>query len=176
MAKLKDNDLELEVKFLHCEDMGGWFDYVFKVTMFWKGIPVLNEKALKRYSSYWKQGAEGGIICSDTCHDKNEFTLIDDLEASIKDKKARVWEAFSYMELAVAIYPERAFPYLYDENKPYYTLIISADGYQFKDSADCYGYQGVSFIMVPKTSALTKFVEDLKEEFNKLEPEIIEYN
>ena len=49
MAKLISEDLELDFTFLEYHDYQPK-EFDFKVTLKWKGIPLLNEKAMKRYA------------------------------------------------------------------------------------------------------------------------------
>ena len=70
--------------------------------------------------------------------------------------------------MSVSIFPDRAFPYLEEVEVGVYSIIISPDAYQFKDT-DCYmGYSGVSFVMVVDNLEFENFVSDLKKEFEQL--------
>ena len=40
-------------------------EFYFKITLRYNGVPVLNDRAMKRHNSYWKTGKEGGIIGSE---------------------------------------------------------------------------------------------------------------
>jgi hypothetical protein len=165
MAKLKseDLDLELEFEFLSYEDYSP-VEYTFKCTLCWNGIPVLNERTMKRGTSYWDKGKEGGIVGSEMVG----FTLIKDMEDALKTKSVRIWEAWPDPDMCVSIYPGRFFPYLDEEDSEYNTIIISPDTYQFKGN-DCYsGYEGVSFVMTPSTQELKEFINDLKMELEDI--------
>ena len=52
MAILKYEDLELEFIPMKFIDWGTWPEWSFKVCLKWKGIPVLNEKVMKRYVNF----------------------------------------------------------------------------------------------------------------------------
>ena len=163
MAKLFSEDLELDFTFF------GYYDYQpkefdFKVTLKWKGIPLLNEKAMKRWSEYWNKGAEGGIVAEEM----DNFTLITDLENALKDKTPTIWETWPDPDMCISIYPERCFPYLNEINTDYNTIIISPDIYQFKDTDAYCGYEGVSFILTPNNTNLQNFINDLKKEYSDL--------
>ena len=164
MAILKDEDLELEILPLSYHDWEYCPETDFKVTMRWKGIPLLNEAALKRTGSYWEQGKECGIVASE----QDSLTLIKDFEDCLNDKKVRIWEAWPDPDMTISIYPERYFPYLEDVDSEYISIIVSPDLYQFKDS-DCYsGYSGVSFVMVIEVEVFKTFVSELKTEFDSI--------
>ena len=163
MAKLVSEDLELEFIFIGCYDFDP-VEYEFKVTLKWKNLPILNEKAMKRETDYWEKGKEGGIIAEET----DNFTLISDLENAIETKSPQIWEAWPDPDMCISIYPERCFPYLNEVNSEYYTIIISPDAYQFKDCDAYCGYEGVSFIMTPKVNDFKKLIDDLKFEFNEV--------
>lgn len=62
MVKLVDDDgfsLNLELVSYNVYETR---DLQFKMTPMWKGKPILNEKVLKRGTSYWDVGKEGGLI------------------------------------------------------------------------------------------------------------------
>ena len=163
MAKLKSEELELEFEFLSYEDYSP-VEYTFKCTLRWKGIPLLTERAMKRGTSYWDKGKEGGIVGSEMVG----FTLINDLENALKTKSVKIWEAWPDPNMCVSIYPARCFPNLDEETSEYNTIIVSPTTYQFEGN-ECYsGYEGVSFVMTPKTQELKDFIEDLKRELEDI--------
>jgi len=163
LAKLISNDLILEFNFLGCYDYQP-VEFEFKVSLFWKGIPLLNEKAMKRWSTYWRKGKEGGLVAEEM----DNFTLIDDLEKAIETNTLQVWESWPDPDMCISIYPNRCFPYLDEEDPEYNTIIVSPDMYQFKESDAYGGYEGVSFIMTPDKDAFLKFVNELKDEYKKI--------
>ena len=164
MAKLKSENLELEFKLLECHKYD-LMEYDFRCTLTWKGIPVLNDKAFKRSSSYWKKGSDGGIIGEEM----DSFSLITELEEAVKTKEMRIWESWPDPDMCVAIYPNRCFPDLITPDQEYHTIIFSPDVYQFRDM-DCYsGYEGVSFVMTPTEEMLIQFINDLKKELLEIE-------
>lgn len=163
MAKIISDDLELEFKFLGCYDYQP-VEFEFKVTLLWKGVPILNENVMKRRSTYWEKGKEGGIIAEEM----DNFTLITDLEDSIKSKTVKIWESWPDPDMCISIYPERCFPYLNEINNDYYTIIVSPDMYQFKESDAYGGYEGVSFIMTPEKKEFQNFINELKKEYHEL--------
>ena len=163
MAKLISEDLELEFLFTGCYDYNP-IEYDFKVTLKWKGVPLLNEKAMKRGTSYWDTGIEGGIIAEEM----DNFTLISDFEKSMETKTPQIWEAWPDPDMCISIYPERCFPYLDKIDSEYCTIIVSPDIYQFNDCDAYCGYEGVSFIMTPNINDFKKFIEELKIEFNEI--------
>ena len=159
MAKLKSNNLELEFLITECLDYDPT-EFHFKVTMKWNGIPILNDKAMKRDNDHWEKGAEGGIIG----YEIDYIRLIDAIEKSLETREPQFWEAFPDPDVYVSIYPDRSFPYLTEKERGRFAFIVSPDSYQLKDS-DCYeGYEGVSFVMNPTEEELRQFIEDLKSE------------
>lgn len=163
MAKLFSEDLELE--FLLC----GCYDYhpiqiEFKVTLKWKGIPILNENAMKRGTDYWNKGAVGGIVGEEI----DNFTLIKDLEEALNNKTTKIWESWPDPDMCISIYPETLFPYLNEKDEEYNTIIISPDTYQLKDCSAYNGYEGISFVLTPDNTNLQNFINDLKKEYSDL--------
>ncbi len=164
MAVLKQEDLELEILPFGYIDWKSFPEFDYKVTMKWKGVSVINETVMKRDGSYWAKGKEGGFVASE----QDKLGLIENFEACIKDKKSRVWEAWPDPDMAISIYPDRNYPYLDEAAEGYFSIIVSPDSYQFKDS-NCYtGFSGVSLVMVVETSEIIRFVSDLRNEFNEL--------
>ena len=164
MAILKYENLELEFIPMKFHDWGTWPEWSFKVCLKWKGTPVLNEKVMKRYGDYWSMGKEGGVVASE----QDKLLLLEDFDACIKDKKSRIWESHPDPDMSVSIFPDRAFPYLDEIEAGVYTIIISPDSYQFKDT-NCYmDYSGVSFVMVVDNLEFENFVSELKKEFEQL--------
>lgn len=160
MAKLIYEDLVLEFLPTSYWESGYENGFDFKVTMTWKGIPVLNEDVMKRHSTYWDKGAVGGLVASE----EDFYNLFHDLETAIKTKQTQIWQSFPDTDMCISIYPERCFPYLDERDSEYYTVIVSPDSYQFKES-DCYiGYSGVSFVMTPKVDEFETFVAEFKKE------------
>jgi hypothetical protein len=167
MAKLLSEDLELEFLFCGCYDYHP-IQIEFKITLKWKGIPILNERAMKRGTDYWNKGAVGGIIAEEI----DNFTLIRDLEEAFNNKTTKIWESWPDPDMCISIYPERYFPYLNDKDDEYNTIIISPDTYQFKDCDAYNGYEGISFIMTPTNDELQKFINDLKVELDQIKNNI----
>ena len=157
MAKLTANDFELIFRITERCDFDP-AEYEFKLTLFYKGIPVLNEDAMK----YWDKGKSGCIIGSEI---DGMDAFINALEMAMERKTPQYWESFPDPDLCVSIFPECYFPYLDREDKGQYTLMFSPSNYNFKD-ADCYsGFEGVSFVMSPTVGEYKKFIADLKAEY-----------
>lgn len=160
MAKLISDELELEFRFL------GHYKYdfdifEFKCTCTWNGVPILNEAVMKRKGSYWKKGETGGLVAEE----QENFTLIEDFEAALNNKEVRIWESWPDPDMCISIYPDCCFPCLNKKLEGYYSIIVSPDSYQFKDS-ECYGgFEGVSFVMIQTTEQIQEFVCQLKKEF-----------
>ena len=164
MAILKYEDLELEFIPMKFIDWGTWPEWSFKVCLKWKGIPVPNEKAMNPHATFSSMGEQGGVVASE----QDKFVLLEDVDGCIKDNKTSIWESHPDPDMSVSIFPDRAFPYLEEVEVGVYSIIISPDAYQFKDT-DCYmGYSGVSFVMVVEKLEFEKFVSDLKKEFEQL--------
>ena len=162
MAKLTANDFELIFRITERRDFDPAVEYEFKLTLFYKGIPVLNEDAMKRGNEYWDKGKSGGIVGSEI---DGMDAFINELETAMETKTPQYWESFPDPDLCVSIFPERYFPYLDRKDKGQYTLIFSPSNYNFKD-ADCYsGFEGVSFVMSPTVGEYKKFVADVKAEY-----------
>ena len=159
MAKIISNNFELEFLVTECCDFDPT-EFYFKIIMRYNGIPVLNDKAMKRHNSYWKKGAKGGIIAWEV----DTIRLVRKLENALSKNEVQFWESYPDPDVHVSIYPHRCFPNLVEEDKEHFSIIISPNSYQFKKSDNYYGYDGVSFVMAPSEKDLRQFTDDLKTE------------
>lgn len=162
MAKMISDNLELEFKLLGHNE---YDSYQLKCTCTWQGKPILNEAVMKRSGSYWSKGAVGGIMAEEMEH----FSLIEDFKAALEKKEVRIWEAFPDPDICISIYPDCCFPYLNEKDENYFSIIVSPDSYQFKDSSYYSGYEGVSFVMIQTIDQMYEFVQQLKDEFAALQ-------
>ena len=159
MVTLKTGDLSLEIEIEKLD-----FDpveYTYKITPKWKGIPFLNDTALKRGNKYWDKGFNGGIIGGEL----DDFSLVEIMEKAIETKNVQKWIPYPDPDICVSIYPERCFPDLDKIDNEYFTLIFSPSIYQYSDSRNYDGFTGVSFIMTPTLFELKSFVSQFKAEY-----------
>ena len=128
--------------------------------MLCNGLSVLNDKIMKRHNSYWKKGKKGGIIASEV----DTIRLLRKLDDALSTNEPQFWESYPNPDVHISIYPNRCFPNLFTEDKEHFSIIISPNSYQFKNSDNYYGYEGVSFVMTPSKKDLYKFTDDLRAE------------
>ena len=159
MAKFTSNTFELEFLVTECCDFTPT-EFYFKITMLYNGLSVLNDKIMKRHNSYWKKGKKGGIIASEI----DTIRLLRKLDDALSTNEPQFWESYPNPDVHISIYPNRCFPNLFTEDKEHFSIIISPNSYQFKNSDNYYGYEGVSFVMTPSKKDLYKFTDDLKAE------------
>lgn len=162
MATLKNGGLSVEIE-IERRDFDP-VEYGYKITPKWKGIPLLNDGAMKRGNEYWDKGFGGGVVGSEL----DKFRLIETLEKAIETKTAQKWIPFPDPDICVSVYPERCFPDLDKIDGECWTLIFSPSRYQFA-AADSYGgFSGVSFVMTPTLPELKAFLKQLKAEYQHL--------
>lgn len=147
-------------------------DYIrYKVSLKWQGVPVLNEKVMKRGGSYWNKGKSGAFLIE-------EFggpSLIKTLRKALDTGKKQFWEAWPESDALMSVFPHAYLPGLkkVDKGDLFYnlcTIIFCGDIYQFKDSSfQNGGGDGVAFVMRPDWEDYKKFVEDLEKEFKAVQ-------
>ena len=157
MAKIKSNNFELEFLVMECCDFDP-IEFYFKIILKYKGVSVLNDRAMKRHNSYWKKGKKGGIIGSEI----DTIRLIGKLEKALLTKEAQFWEPYPDPDVQISVYPNRNFPNIQEEYSDHLALIVSPNSYQFKDSLSYDTYEGVSFVLTPTREMILQFIEDLK--------------
>ena len=155
MAKLADDEFELELKFVGVEYYGEWSEVYFELDFFVNGKSAINKDILKR----------DRFFCYFLLEEK--YNLITAFKSAISDEKPVIWEAFPDPDMCISIYPNRLFPDLQREFENHYTIIFSPNtpNYANIDAYDL--YEGISFIMSPLTKEFIKFVQDFEKEYNK---------
>ena len=163
MAKLKSDYLEFEFRILKCQNFDP-IEFLNKIIIYWKNIPILNERVMKRSNSFWKKGSKGGILCSEL----DDIRLIDKIEKSIINETFQTWQAYPDPNVRISIYPNNHIfnSELFETDG--YSLVISTNTYQFKNCANYGDSGGVSFIINTTKHELIKFLEQLKLERNKI--------
>ena len=159
MAKITSNNFELVFLVTECCNFDPT-EFYFKITVRYKGTPVLNDKAMKRHNSYWKKGSKAGIIAWEV----DTIRLMHKLDDALSTDEPQFWESYPDPDVHISIYPHRCFPNLVEEDREHFSIIVSPNSYQFKNSDNYYGYEGVSFVMTPNEKDLQKFTDELKAE------------
>lgn len=159
MAKITSNNFELEFLITECRDFDPT-EFCFKITMRYNGIPILNDKAMKRHSSFWRKGKKGGIIGSEI----DTIRLVGILENALLTNEPQFWQPYPDPDVQISIYPHRSFPNFQEEDREHFSLIVSPNSYQFKNSDSYDTYEGISFALNPNQEDLKRFIDDLKAE------------
>lgn len=183
MAVIRDGDLSLDVRYVGFE--AGWVSY--NICPRWRGEPVLNDKILKRESSYWAARGVGAIRANEDL----ECGIVPLLRRVLERNEADYWEPLE-PDILLALYPNEDFPFLpwkcriaavgreqqeaskacpsqdvrHDPHPDdLIEFILCVNVYNFA-GAECYtGGSGVCFRLVPSRAELQIFYEELKREY-----------
>ena len=184
MAKLRSDDLVLEIKFQDYND--GWVEY--EIAFLWQDEPIINDSLLKRITPYWQRRSPGRFKANQLLEDD----LVRTLEEALANGKASYWEPLE-PDITISIYPNQDFPFLCfsqgkhissdrsgaeglgnqgeegaetdaREDEGTFTLVVAVDLYNFQGSRVYYG-EHVALIMTPTRQALERFAKELRAEY-----------
>lgn len=177
MAKLKSDNLTLEIKFNKFET--DWIAY--EIIFLWKDETIINDSIIKKRKNHKNYGTF-------YANDYEDDSLIEMIKKVIESNKPDYWEPME-PDAKIAIYPERYFPFLMDhwipvedsnekiirtiDEKPnnnkyeLFTVITFIDRYNFKE-CNSYSSEGISLHLIVTRKDLETLVSDLEIEYNEL--------
>jgi len=182
MAILKNDDLSFEVVYKGFQH--GWVEYEFFHR--WQGENIINDAILKRHNEYWGKRSGGALLANE----HRECGILPLLKEVLRTNKPDYWEALD-PDVTIAIYPEQHFPFLESKWKIVsesaetkqkrierekekaekrllpdddIDVILFFDVYNFKGASTYYG-DGICFKMTVTRAQITRFYDDLKQEY-----------
>lgn len=182
MAILRNDDLSLEIRYKGFD--AGWVEYEFFYR--WQEDNIINDAILKRPSEYWSRRSPGAMLANE----HRECGILPLLKKVLHSNQPDYWESLD-PDVTIAIYPEQHFPFLKSKWKlvseseevkkkrikremekaekgslpdDYIDIILFFDVYNFKDASAYYG-DGICLKMTVTRAQVSRFYEDLKEEY-----------